>query len=49
MIGVYQVETKTFNQAVKRDIKRFPELFMFQLTKKEFDILRSQIEVTPVF
>ena len=39
---LYQVETKVFNQAVKRNIKRFPEQFMFQLTTKEFEILRSQ-------
>jgi len=30
-------------QAVKRNIERFPEDFMFQLTKDEFDALRSQI------
>jgi hypothetical protein len=31
------------NQAVKRNIKRFPKDFMFQLTKDEFEILKSQI------
>ena len=41
---LYQVETKTFNQAVKRNIARFPEHFRFQLTKEEYEyILRSQI------
>jgi hypothetical protein len=40
---LYQVETKVFNQAVKRNIKRFPESFRFQLTKIEFENLRSQI------
>ena len=40
---LYQVETKVFNQAVSRNIKRFPENFRFQLTKEEFDALRSQI------
>jgi len=36
--------TKTINQAVKRHINRFPERFMFQLTKEEyFTILRSQV------
>ncbi|MDR1983760.1 MAG: ORF6N domain-containing protein [Prevotellaceae bacterium] len=40
---MYEVETKVFNQAVKRNIKRFPIDFMFQLTKSEFDNLRSQI------
>lgn len=32
---LYQVETKTFNQAVKRNIERFPENFRFQLKKEE--------------
>ncbi|MBO4777116.1 MAG: ORF6N domain-containing protein [Bacteroidales bacterium] len=39
---LYQVETKVLNQAVKRNIKRFPEDTMFVLTKDEFDSLRSQ-------
>lgn len=39
---LYQVETKVFNQAVKRNSKRFPEDFMFRLEKREFDSLRSQ-------
>ena len=39
---LYEVETKVLNQAVKRNIKRFPEDFMFQLTKGEFEGLRSQ-------
>jgi len=39
---LYQVETKVFNQAVKRNIKRFPESFRFQLTKEEFNNWRSQ-------
>lgn len=38
---LYGVETKVLNQAVKRNIERFPDDFMFQLTKEEF--LRSQI------
>ena len=38
---LYQVETKTFNQAVKRNIERFPENFRFQLKKEEYDSLRS--------
>ena len=40
---LYQVETKVFNQAVSRNIERFPENFRFQLTKEEFNALRSQI------
>lgn len=39
---LYDVETKVFNQAVKRNIHRFPDDFMFQLTAKEFDNLKSQ-------
>jgi hypothetical protein len=40
---LYQVEKKVLNQAVKRNIDRFPVDFMFQLTEKEFNTLRSQI------
>jgi len=40
---LYQVETKVFNQAVKRNIIRFPDSFHFQLTEEEFESLRSQI------
>ena len=36
--------TKTINLAVKRHINRFPERFMFQLTKDEYDYLRFQTE-----
>ena len=39
---LYQVETKAFNQSVTRNIERFPENFRFQLTKEEYDALRSQ-------
>ena len=38
---LYGVETKVINQAVKRNIERFPEAFRFQLTKEEYDFLRS--------
>ena len=38
----YDVETKAINQAVKRNIERFPEEFRFQLTKEEYTFLRSQ-------
>ena len=41
---LYEVETKVLNQSVKRNIDRFPADFMFQLTKEEFEVLRSQIE-----
>lgn len=40
---LYDVETKVFNQAVKRNIERFPESYRFQLTKDEYEALRSQI------
>ena len=40
---LYEVETKVLNQAVRRNIERFPEEFMFHLTNEEFEILRSQI------
>ena len=39
---LYEVETKVFKQAVKRNIKNFPKDFMFILTQKEFANLRSQ-------
>lgn len=37
--------TKTINQAVKRNIERFPERFMFQLNEDEYSLLRSQIGI----
>lgn len=40
---LYNVETKVLNQAVKRNIDRFPEDFMFKLNKSEWVLLRSQI------
>jgi hypothetical protein len=39
---LYGVETKRLKRAVRRNINRFPKDFMFQLTEKEFDNLRSQ-------
>ena len=42
LAALYGVETKVLVQAVKRNIDRFPADFMFQLTKQEFDDLRSQ-------
>jgi DNA-binding transcriptional MerR regulator len=39
---LYGVETKRFNEAVKRNLARFPADFMFQLTGEEFKALRSQ-------
>lgn len=43
LADLYRVPTKVFNQAVKRNLKRFPKDFMFRLTAKEMKILRSQI------
>src|SRR3989338_1660623 len=42
LAALYQVPTKVFNQAVKRNGERFPEDFMFQLTPEEVKSLRSQ-------
>ena len=39
---LYGVELKALNQAVKRNIERFPSDFMFKLTQDEWNILRSQ-------
>ena len=39
---LYEVEARALNQAVKRNIQRFPEDFMFRLTEEEFAGLRSQ-------
>jgi hypothetical protein len=40
---LYEVETRVINQAVNRNIERFPEVFKFQLISPEFEILKSQI------
>ena len=39
---LYQIETKVLKQAVRRNVERFPDDFTFELTKEEFDNLRSQ-------
>src|SRR5580704_18831322 len=46
LAGLYQVPTFRLNEAVKRNQKRFPEDFMFQLTKKEALCLTSQIAMS---
>lgn len=43
---LYNVETKRINEQVKRNIKRFPESFMFQLSASEWESLQSQIATT---
>lgn len=40
---LYEVETKRLKEAVRRNRERFPSDFMFQLTKEEFENLRTQI------
>jgi len=44
LAALYETETKALNLAVKRNLKRFPKDFMFQLTKEEFEDLRLQNE-----
>jgi len=46
LAALYEVETRVLNQAVKRNIKRFPKDFMFQLTRKEWNDMSSQIVMT---
>lgn len=43
LAAMYGVETKRLNEQVKRNIERFPEDFMFQLTKGEWEILTNQL------
>jgi len=44
LAALYEVEIKFLNQAVKRNLRRFPEDFMFQLKREEFEALRLQFE-----
>lgn len=46
LAALYDVEVRTLIQAVKRNIERFPEDFMFQLTEEEYTILKSQIVIS---
>ena len=45
---LYEILTGNLNKAVKRNIKRFPESFMFQLTDEEYDALRFQIGTSKI-
>jgi hypothetical protein len=45
LAALYDVVTKVLNQAVKRNLERFPDDFMFQLSKEEMDLLRSQFVI----
>src|SRR5580765_5648217 len=44
LAALYEVETKVLNQAVKRNIKRFPEDFMFRLDAQEWQNIKSLID-----
>lgn len=45
---LYEVETRALNQAVKRNLERFPEDFMFQLSSEEWETLRQVLANTPI-
>ena len=47
LAALYEVSTKVLNQAVKRNIKRFPKDFMFRLTLNEWQTMRSQMVTAP--
>ena len=52
LAAIYGYEVRALNQQVKRNISRFPEDFMFQLTKEEVKVVKSQIVIssdTPFF
>lgn len=44
LAALYEVETKVLNQAVKRNVKRFPPDFMFQITAEEFNLIRNSTQ-----
>ena len=46
LASMYEVETRVLNQAIKRNIKRFPINFMFQLSQTEFLHWKSQIVIS---
>ncbi len=46
LAGLYGIEIRVLVQAVKRNIERFPKDFMFQLTKEEYENLKSQIVIS---
>ena len=45
LADLYEVETRVINQAVKRNVDRFPTDFMFKLTEEEWQCLRSQFVI----
>ena len=46
LAALYCVETRSLNQSVKRNIERFPDDFMFQLTTEEWNTLKSQFVIS---
>jgi phage regulator Rha-like protein len=48
LAALYETETKRLTQSVKRNIKRFPKDFMFQLSKEEFEDIRLQVETLEI-
>ena len=46
LASLYGYEVRTLNQQVKRNINRFPEDFMFQLTQDEIDLVKSQFVIS---
>jgi len=42
---LYEVETRVLKQTVRRNMERFPDDFMFELTKGEYNVLRSQFVI----
>ena len=46
LAALYQVEVRALNQAVKRNMNRFPPDFMFQLEAEEWEILKSQFVIS---
>ena len=46
LAGLYGVETRTLNQKVKRNQRRFPSDFMFQMTKEDIEEWKSQIVIS---
>lgn len=48
LAALYDIETKRLKEAVRRNIDRFPEDFMFELSVTEFDSLRSQIATSKI-
>jgi hypothetical protein len=49
LAAMYGVETRRLNEQVKRNVERFPEDFMFQLTKGEYEILKSHFATSNIY